>query len=126
WALIGYFGLFDFGLGRALTQQIASRIGSNHQDEIPHLTKSGLVFTTCTGLAGGVLLAVLATPSGHSWLKVSVDLQVETVYSLLLAALGVPLTTLTTGLRGVLEAYEDFKAVNLLRLALGAANFGFP
>jgi O-antigen/teichoic acid export membrane protein len=23
WALIGYFSLFDFGLGRALTQQVA-------------------------------------------------------------------------------------------------------
>ena len=26
WTAIGYFGLFDFGLGRALTQQVAGRL----------------------------------------------------------------------------------------------------
>jgi O-antigen/teichoic acid export membrane protein len=45
---------------------------------------------------------------------------------MLIAAFGIPLTTLTTGLRGILEAYEDFKSVNLLRMMLGAANFGLP
>src|SRR3546814_17386387 len=29
WALIGYFSLFDFGLGRALTQQIAKRLNTS-------------------------------------------------------------------------------------------------
>ena len=43
-----------------------------------------------------------------------------------MAALGIPLATVTSGLRGVLEAYEDFKTVNLLRIVLGIANFGLP
>lgn len=43
-----------------------------------------------------------------------------------IAAAGIPLTTTTAGLRGVLEAYEDFKAVNILRIALGSANFALP
>jgi O-antigen/teichoic acid export membrane protein len=38
----------------------------------------------------------------------------------------VPLTTLTVGLRGELEAYEDFRDVNLLRMLLGVANFALP
>ncbi len=126
WALIGYFGLFDFGLGRALTQQIASRLASHDQDDIPHLAKSGLIFTAVAGIIGGLILAAVAFPLGHIWLKVSMALQADTTHSLLLAAIGIPLTTLTTGLRGVLEAYEDFRAVNFLRMALGAANFGLP
>src|SRR3546814_20250738 len=48
------------------------------------------------------------------------------IRSLMIAALGIPLATLTTGLRGILEAYEDFKAISLIRLLLGTANFVLP
>jgi O-antigen/teichoic acid export membrane protein len=126
WALIGYFSLFDFGLGRALTQQIANRRAAGLVEQLSSLINTGLLLTVATGVVGGALLAALANTLGHKWLNVSVSLQEVTVFSLLIASLGIPLTTLTTGLRGVLEAYEDFKTVNLLRLLLGLANFGFP
>jgi len=126
WALIGYFSLFDFGLGRALTQQVSTCIASNDRSKLPHLVKSGLLFTFFTGLIGGLILALLSDSLGHSWLKVSLPLQGDTARCLLIASLGIPLTTVTTGLRGVLEAYEDFKGVNLLRVILGIANFGLP
>ena len=37
WTAIGYFGLFDFGLGRALTQQVAA-YRSDHNTNISSLT----------------------------------------------------------------------------------------
>lgn len=126
WALIGYFSLFDFGLGRALTQQVASSLTSENRQNIPAIVKSGLLFTALTGIVGGVILGVAAYPLGHTWLKVAESLRNDTTQCLLLAAIGIPLTTVATGLRGVLEAYEDFKIVNILRIFLGAANFGLP
>ncbi|WP_084181328.1 flippase [Polaromonas glacialis] len=126
WALIGYFSLFDFGLGRALTQQVASNLARGDDKKIPHLIKSGILFTTLTGVVGGMLLYVLSAPLGNQWLKVSELLKDDTAQCLIVAAFGIPLTTITTGLRGVLEAYEDFKEVNLLRIILGIANFGLP
>lgn len=51
WALIGYFSLFDFGLGRALTQQVASRLAARQPDQIPALLTSGLLFTGLAGVA---------------------------------------------------------------------------
>jgi O-antigen/teichoic acid export membrane protein len=126
WALIGYFSLFDFGLGRALTQQVAAARSAGHHARLPSLVKTGLWFIASAGLAGGLILAALADQLAFHWLNVSVPLQPSTGWALLIAAIGIPLTTVTTGLRGVLEAYEDFKAVNLLRISLGAANFGLP
>ncbi|HWL30191.1 MAG TPA: flippase [Burkholderiaceae bacterium] len=126
WTLIGYFSLFDFGLGRALTQQVASSLSSDRREEIPSLVKSGLIFTAVTDLLGGALLAAVAIPLGQSWLNISLPLQHQAAASLFIAAAGIPLTTATAGLRGVLEAYEDFKAVNILRIALGSANFALP
>ena len=126
WALIGYFSLFDFGLGRALTQQVASTRSSGKLSLLPGLVKTGLWFTAMTGVVGGVGFAALANELVLHWLNISVPLQTSTVQALLVAAVGIPFTTVTTGLRGILEAYEDFKVVNLLRMVLGAANFGLP
>lgn len=126
WALIGYFSLFDFGLGRALTQQVASIRSAGQLSQLPGLVKTGLWFMAATGSAGGVILAALAYELAHHWLNVSASLQPSTFSALLIAAAGIPMTTVTTGLRGILEAYEDFKVVNLLRIGLGAANFGLP
>ncbi|MEO8014353.1 MAG: flippase [Polaromonas sp.] len=126
WALIGYFSLFDFGLGRALTQQVATARSAGLEASLPSLVKTGLWFNAGTGLVGGMVMAALAYPLAHQWLNVSLPLQPDTLAALLVAAIGIPFTTATTGLRGILEAYEDFRTVNLLRMVLGAANFGLP
>lgn len=126
WALIGYFSLFDFGLGRALTQQVSAARGNQQHSHLPTLIKTGLWFTAVTGIVGGVLLAALAQPLALHWLKISIVLQPSTVQALLVASIGIPLTTVTTGFRGVLEGFEDFKSVNLLRICLGSANFALP
>jgi O-antigen/teichoic acid export membrane protein len=126
WALIGYFSFFDFGLGRALTQQVAVARSAGAHAQLPSLIKTGVWFTAGMGVLGGLILAALANQLATHWLKVSISLQSSTYQALLIAAIGIPMTTVTTGLRGVLEAYEDFKVVNLLRVGLGAANFGLP
>lgn len=126
WTMIGYFSIFDFGLGRALTQQVASSRAGGQFSELPSLVKTGLLFTLAAGIGGGLVLAILANPLGLKWLNVSAPLKDTTIQALLIASLGIPLTTLTTGLKGVLEAYEEFKAANILRIFLGLANFGLP
>lgn len=126
WALIGYFSLFDFGLGRALTQQVSEARSIGKEQEIPTLIKTGLLLTTITGCLGGVVLAALSGKLSNDWLNVTPDLVQTTCYGLLIAAIGIPLTTVTSGLRGVLEAYDDFKTVNILRMLLGTANFVLP
>lgn len=126
WGLIGYFSLFDFGLGRALTQQVARQLSTGDHGPLPGLVKSGLLLALATGVLGGLVLAVFAWPLGTHVLKVSPALRETVFHALLLAAVGVPVTTATVGLRGVLEAFEDFRDVNLLRMLLGLSNFGWP
>ena len=126
WALIGYFSLFDFGLGRALTQQVSVARANDQTSTLPGLIKIGLLFTASTGLLGGIVMAIVSGRLGTTWLNVSAAMQQAAVAALLIAAVGIPMTTVTTGLRGVLEAYEEFASVNLLRIALGMSNFGLP
>lgn len=126
WAIIGYFSLFDFGLGRALTQQVAACIGGGKEREIPSMVRSGLRFTLIAGMIGAALLAIAAHPLAFSTLNVSPSLRGETRLSLLIAALGIPLATVSAGLRGVIEAYERFLWSNIARIFLGVSIFLFP
>lgn len=126
WALVGYFSLFDLGLGRALTQQIAQQLAAGRRADLPSLVRSGLWLASAMGALGGVALVFVAEPLAVHGLKASEALHAEVFNALLVAALGVPLTTATVGLRGVLEAFEDFRDVNLLRMLLGVASFGLP
>ena len=125
WSLIGYFSIFDFGIGRALTQQVSS--GRSHAaGEIPALVKHGLLLMLLTGSCGAALLTLLAYPLGHVWMNVSPGLQETATRCLRIAALGIPVSTVTSGLKGVLEGYEDFRTSSLLRLLFGILNFVMP
>jgi O-antigen/teichoic acid export membrane protein len=37
WVAVGYFSLFDFGIGRALTKLVADKLGAKDEDSIPPL-----------------------------------------------------------------------------------------
>lgn len=126
WVLIGYFSLFDFGLGRALTQDIARKLAEGKVNEVPKVINLGMLLVLSAGLVGGVVLAGASAIWGVQWLGVSLSLQTDVYISLLIASLGIPFTTATSGLRGILEAYQEFGKVNVLRVVLGLANFGMP
>lgn len=126
WVLIGYFSLFDFGLGRALTQKISAALAKDEKQGIPDIVFNGVAFTFLTGLGGGLLLALLAYPLAYHWLNISTPLQADACKSFLWATFGILLTTVSNGFRGVLEAYEDFRNANILKIALGIANFVSP
>ena len=126
WVLIGYFSLFDFGLGRALTQKISSVLARGETANIPDIAFNGIIFTLLTGLFGGGVLALVAYPLAYKWLNISTSLQEDAFHSFLWATFGIILTTVSNGFRGVLEAYEDFRNANILKIALGIANFVTP
>ena len=123
WALVGYFSLFDFGLGRALTQCVSKYQGE--EDKVNIYSSIGLVLTLALGCVGAVVVFLLA---GHlpGWLGVGSDYYIDVRNSLIVAAVGIPFTTLTTGCRGVLEGFFRFKDSNVLKIFLGIGNFLFP
>jgi len=126
WALIGYFSVFDFGLGRALTQKVSELRASGSDEHLLFTVQHGMRLLGWLGVGGGCLLAAGVHAVDLSVLKVSESLIDDTRTALLLAALSIPATTLTSGLKGVLEGMEQFRQVNMLKLVLGLANFGAP
>ena len=126
WMVIGYFSLFDLGLGRALIKLVSEKLGADQTEKIPELVWTGLILMSLLGLLGCGLLLALTNWLVLSALNIPVELQRETAASFSLLAWSVPVVILTTGLRGVLESYQRFDLVNMVRVPMGVLTFASP
>lgn len=126
WALIGYFSIFDFGLGRALTQRIARSSSVQDKNQETLTATTGVYLTLGLGIAGTLLGVFTIETYGLDWINFDKSLEQEIYLSFLLACLAMPAVTATAGLRGILEGRLRFKAVNVIKLLLGISNFLMP
>jgi O-antigen/teichoic acid export membrane protein len=126
WAFIGYFSLFDFGIGRALTQAASEAIGAEDTDRLRRVTGSALAGMTVLGLLGTVVVIAVAPLLAFSILKMDATLRPEAARSFYILSLSLPFVVVTTGLRGLLEAHQHFGAVTALRLPYSLFNFLGP
>lgn len=126
WALIGYASLFDMGLGRALTQLVAKKLGTGEEHEVSPLAWTSLLLMLALGIVGTVVVAAVSPWAVHHALKIPEPLQPEALSSFYLLGLSVPVVITTVGLRGLLEAHQQFKLVNALRIPIGVFTFLGP
>ncbi|HEY6351151.1 MAG TPA: flippase [Candidatus Angelobacter sp.] len=126
WIVIGYFSLFDLGLGRALTKLVADRLGAKQEKAIPGLAWTSLLLMLVLGIVGGMVMLLVSPWLVHRVLKIPVDLQPETLCSFYLLAVSLPLVTVTSGLRGILEALQRFRLITFIRLPMSVFSFAGP
>lgn len=126
WGLIGYAGVLDLGVGRATTQRVSILRNSATEQEIPDVIATAIRITSVTGFVG-MLIIIIAAKTGASHLIIVDTVPVgEIEVSMFLLALALPMQAVSATYRGVNEAYLNFRGINILRTALGMANFGAP
>jgi O-antigen/teichoic acid export membrane protein len=126
WALIGYATLFDLGLGRALTQLVATKLGAGEDHEVPTLVWTSLLLLLLLGLLGAVVVVLLTPWLVNHALHVPGVLGYETLYSMYLLAISIPVVISTAALRGLLEAHQRFGLTNTLRIPMGVLAYAGP
>ena len=126
WMLVGYLGVFDLGLGRALTQTVAQRLGEGRLIEVAGIFWTALGIMSLLGVVGGMVVWMIAPWLAHTALNIDPVLQPETLRSFRVVALGLPVLISVTGLVGTLEAFQRFKLVNAIRIPTGIYTFVGP
>lgn len=126
WMVVGYFSLFDLGLGRALTKLVAEKLGKGQDKEVPELIWTALLLMAALGVFGAMVIAILSSWLVSDVLNIPSDLQPETLIAFYLLAASVPIVISSTGLQGILEAHQRFGLINAVRIPLGIFTFLGP
>jgi len=126
WGLIGYGGALDLGIGRATTQRIAALRDGHKEREIPDVLATATRLTLATGGAGMLLIALAAFAGVGRFVHAGEVPQTEIRSAILLLALALPMQAVSATYRGVNEAFLSFERITVVRVLLGAANFGLP
>ena len=120
---IGYFNLFDLGLGRAVTKLISERIGKDKDQEIANIFKTGVTLTFILGIIGGLVFYVISEPITIRYLKPPKEFVDEVLRGLTFLAIGIPFAIMINSYRGVLEALHEFKSITWVQIVLGAITY---
>ena len=126
WIVIGYSGIFDLGLGRALTKLTSEKIGIGREDEIPPLFWTALAVMFCLGLVAAGAVALLAPVLVGRLLKIPDALEVESLYAFYVLAMSIPVVICSAGLRGSLEARQRFELTNAVAVPMTALSYIGP
>lgn len=118
----GFAGIFDLGLGRALTRSIATFSGQGvTAEQLAGLVRYALSRVALLGLLWGGALYLTAP----LWMELLVgqapELAQEVSGALPWLAALIPVTLLSASLVGVLEGRQRFAALNLIRVPLSIA-----
>ncbi len=126
WVIIGYFGFFDLGLGRALTRIISEKIGLNSTKDNSNYFWTVFFLTFIFSIIISFCLFLFSDKIIKYFLKIPTELHDESLKAFYFLFIAIPFVSTSTGFRGYLEAYQRFDIVNIIRIFLGISTFLIP
>jgi len=126
WMGVGYFSLFDMGLGRALTKLIAEKQGAGDTEDLGSLIWSALWLILMLGLLAAFLVIMLSGIAVQHILTVPEKLIYEAKSAIVILGIGLPFVVITSALNGILEAEQRFRELTIVRIPLGLLSFLGP
>lgn len=116
WLLLGYFGLFDLGLGRATAQHIAALRDAKAVDRA-QIFWTALSLNVGLGVVGGLLIWPIAYYFFGHVFKIEEALRPEMQAAVPWLILAVPMATLSGVLTGGLQGRERFLELNVISVS---------
>ena len=117
-ALIGIFGVFDLGLGMALTRGVSEKLGTGAVEEARAMIGATLLALLGVSSIMAVALFLVMPWLVGEFLNVPEGLRQEAITAFQLLAAGAPLVVLNAALWGVLSAWQRFRLANLVNIPL--------
>lgn len=115
WALLGYFGFFDFGFGRAVSQRMA-RLSDAEDTERSNLLWTALTSTFLLGLVGSLALWIFADYILTHLIDMSASSRIEASGAVAWLLLALPVLLPASVLQGALQARLRFVELNTIQV----------
>ena len=122
-AVVGYAGIFDMGLTRAITREIA--IYRTNWDERKKIVASATLFLLTLSILGGFIVLIFSSSIVH-FLNISATDFSDINNSFKLLAFSIPLFLLNQLWIAILEGDEKFKVVNIQKSFSSTFIAGMP
>lgn len=116
WVVLGYFTIFDLGLGRATTKFIAEALGKGEPDQVSSLVWTAVVIQMILSSLGVLVLINITPFLVERILNIPPELTGEARNIFYLLAVAIPLILITSSFSGVLEAAQRFDLLNAVRV----------
>jgi O-antigen/teichoic acid export membrane protein len=126
WVVLGYFSVFDLGLGRATTKFVAEALGKGEADQVPRLVWTAVTVQAVLGIVGALVLTGITPLLVERILKVPSELVGEAKATFRLLALSIPVVLISGSCRGVLEASQRFDLVNAVSIPISVLTYILP
>jgi len=126
WVVIGYFGFFDLGLGRAVTKFVAEALGKSEYDKVPKFFWTTVYFQGALGILGGIVLMAVTPLLVLRLFHIPPSLVGEARFSFYVMAASFPVVMISGSFRGVLEAGQRFELVNYVKIPSSIVNYLAP
>jgi len=116
WVVLGYFAIFDLGMGRATTKYVSEALGNGEEDHVPRLVWTTVTIQAILGLLGALILTGITPLLVERVLNIPSTLIGEAKTTFYLLALSIPVVLVSSSFSGVLEARQRFDLVNAVRV----------
>lgn len=126
WMVLGYFAIFDLGLGRATTKFVAEAFGKGQHDQVPSLVWTAVTIQLAFGILGALVLASITPLLVGRILNIPSELITEATDTFYLLSLSLPVVLVSSSFSGVLQAAQRFDLLNLVRLPSSTLSFLLP
>jgi len=126
WVVVGYFGIFDLGLGQATTKFVAETLGKGKEEQVPQIVWTAVTIQAILGIVWGFILWEITPLLVERILNIPPELVSEARVTFYLLAFSIPINLVFISFRGVLEAYQRFDLVNAVKIPTNACTFLLP
>ena len=126
WMVMGYFSLFDLGLGRATTKFVAEVWGQGKPAQIPSIVWTSVTAQLILGCIGGAALASVTPWLTTQIFKISFEVLPSAQLAFYFSSVSLPIVLVSGSFRGVLEALQRFDVVNLIKGSASSLSYLLP
>ena len=126
WVVMGYFTIFDLGLGRATTKFVAEALGKGEGGRVSQIIWTTVTVQAIMGAIGALALFELTDQLVNGILNIPNELLDEARFTFHLLALGIPVVMITSSFSGVLEAAQRFDLINAVKIPTSILTYLLP